>query len=154
MNRDYGLQATSKIDGAGFKRVRLRLKLSAAALGRALGYEGSDANIARAIYRLETGRPIRKPIGRLLEMFDAYGVPLAWAGEVAQRKHSERPNWTGPRPASAAYDARHEVSRETTARFLATLKPLGPRHGPEVVSTVVPQPAPKAPLQNRSPNML
>ncbi len=60
----------------------------------ALGYEGSGANIARTIYRLEAGRSILKPIGRLLEMFDAFGVPLAWAGERAERQHNDRPRWS------------------------------------------------------------
>jgi hypothetical protein len=64
------------MNGADFKKIRLKLNLRAAALGRALGYEGSDANIARTVYRLEAGRrPIPRPIGRLLEMFDAFGVP-------------------------------------------------------------------------------
>jgi hypothetical protein len=64
------------MNGADFKKIRLKLNLRAAALGHALGYEGSDANIARTVYRLEAGRrPIPKPIGRLLEMFDAFGVP-------------------------------------------------------------------------------
>jgi hypothetical protein len=57
------------MDGKEFKKIRVEhLKLSAAALGHALGYEGSDANIARTVYRLEAGRrPIPRPIGRLLE---------------------------------------------------------------------------------------
>jgi len=64
------------MNGADFKKIRLKLNLRAAALCHALGYEGSDANIARTVYRLEAGRrPIPRPIGRLLEMFDAFGVP-------------------------------------------------------------------------------
>jgi hypothetical protein len=87
------------MNGADFKKIRLKLNLRAAALGHALGYEGSDANIARTVYRLEAGRrPIPRPIGRLLEMFDAFGVPRAWAGDVAQCQHSQQPRWTGSRP--------------------------------------------------------
>jgi len=74
------------MDGQEFKRIRHRLGLSAAALGRALGYSGSNANIARRIYRLESGRSIPLPVGRLLEMFDAYGVPPAWAAVTAQQQ--------------------------------------------------------------------
>lgn len=91
--------------GEEFKRIRLKLKLSASALGHALGYEGSDANIARTIYRLEAGRPIPRSIGRLLEMFDAFGVPRAWAGETAQRQHAKQPQWSGPRPKQATHEA-------------------------------------------------
>ena len=79
------------MDGQEFKRIRKGLKLSAAALGHALGYEGSDANIARTIYRLESGRPIPRPIGRLLEMFDAFGVPRAWAGEAGRDSRAGEP---------------------------------------------------------------
>ena len=85
------------MDGQEFKKIRQKLKLSAAALGHALGYEGSDANIARTIYRLEAGRCIGKPIGRLLAIFDALGVALAlgvvlaFAGERAERQHNDRP---------------------------------------------------------------
>jgi hypothetical protein len=87
------------MNGQEFKKIRLKLKLSAAALGHALGYEGRDVNIARAIYRLEAGeRPIPTTTGRLLEMFNAYGVPRAWAGETAQRKHAARPQWSTARP--------------------------------------------------------
>jgi hypothetical protein len=87
------------MNGADFKKIRLKLNLRAAALGHALGYEGSDANIARTIYRLEAGRrPIPRPIGRLLEMFDAFGVPRAWVGDVAQCQHSQQPKWTSSRP--------------------------------------------------------
>jgi hypothetical protein len=83
----------ASMDGKEFKKIRVEhLKLSAAALGHALGYEGSDANIARTIYRLESsGRRIPKPIERLLEMFKFFGVPWAWAGEVTHRKRE--PKW-------------------------------------------------------------
>ena len=81
------------MDGNEFKRIRHRLGLSAAALGHALGYRGSETNIARTIYRLESGRPVPRPIARLLVMFDAYGVPRAWAGETEQLRHNARPKW-------------------------------------------------------------
>ena len=35
-------------------------------------------------------------VGRLREMFDAYGVPRAWTGETAQRKHAAQPKWSDP----------------------------------------------------------
>src|SRR5437588_8130946 len=112
------------MDGQEFKRIRQRLKLSAAALGHALGYEGSDANIARTIYRLESGRPIPRPIGRLLEMFDAFGVPRAWAGEAAQRQHDARPKWSA-RPAGAARATERiiEIRHRLAAELSSKLKP-------------------------------
>ena len=82
--------------GEEFKKIRQKLKLSAAALGHALGYKGRDKNIAVTIYRLESGRPIPVTVGRLLEMFDAYGVPRAWTGETAQRKYAAQPKCSGP----------------------------------------------------------
>ena len=78
------------MDGDEFKRIHHRLGLSAAALGHALGYRGSETNIARTIYRLESGRPIPRPIARLLVMFDAYGVPRAWAYRVRHGHEPER----------------------------------------------------------------
>jgi len=39
--------------GADFKKIRLKLNLRAAALGHALGYEGSDANIAAELRALQ-----------------------------------------------------------------------------------------------------
>src|ERR1700730_849106 len=127
------------MDGQEFKRIRKGLKLSAAALGHALGYEGSDANIARTIYRLESGRPIPRPIGRLLEMFDAFGVPRAWAGEAAQRQHDARPKWSA-RPAGAARDGGAteriiEIRQRLAAELSSKLQPRPPititNHGQE-----------------------
>jgi hypothetical protein len=88
-----------------------------AALGHALGYEGSDANIARTIYRLEAGRSILKPIGRLLEMFDAFGGPLARAGERAERQHNARPQSS---PAGAL--ASEGTFLEATLHMVASLE--------------------------------
>src|SRR6516162_1066638 len=124
------------MDGQEFKQIRKRLKLSAAALGHALGYEGSDANIARTIYRLESGRPIPRPIARLLEMFDAFGVPRAWAGETAQRQHDARPKWSG-RPAGAnggaterIVEIRQRLAAELSSRFQEAAASNGtPNHG-------------------------
>jgi hypothetical protein len=46
------------MDGQEFKRIRKGLKLSAAALGHALGYEGPDANIARTIYNIDLNQGV------------------------------------------------------------------------------------------------
>jgi hypothetical protein len=102
------------MDGAEFRKIRSRLNLSAAALGHALGYEGSDANISRTVYRLETGRNVPKPIERLLKMFDEFGVPRDWVGEVAQRKHRSQPRWANFRPANAAAN-QAEIIQKTLA---------------------------------------
>jgi transcriptional regulator with XRE-family HTH domain len=78
--------------GEEFKKIRQKLKLSAATLGHALGYKGRDKNIAVTISRLESGRPIPVTVGRLLEMFDAYGVPRAWAGRQRNENMPHSPN--------------------------------------------------------------
>ena len=80
-----------KMEGQQFKQIRQTLGLSAAALGRALGYQGSDANIARTIYRLESGRQIPRPVVHLLLMFDAFGVPRAWVGKPVRQNAG--PKW-------------------------------------------------------------
>jgi transcriptional regulator with XRE-family HTH domain len=131
------------MDGQEFKAIRKRLKLSAAALGHALGYEGSDANIARTIYRLESGRPIPRPVARLLEMFDAFGVPRAWAGETAQRKHEARPKWSG-RPAGANGGATEkiiEIRQRLAAELSSKLQAAAPaNHGPETGGAMAARP--------------
>jgi transcriptional regulator with XRE-family HTH domain len=131
------------MDGQEFKAIRKRLKLSAAALGHALGYEGSDANIARTIYRLESGRPIPRPIARLLEMFDAFGVPRAWAGETAQRKHEARPKWSG-RPAGANGGTTEkivEIRQRLAAELSSRLQAAAPaNHGPETADDMANRP--------------
>src|SRR5215470_7290807 len=126
------------MDGQEFKRIRNRLKLSATALGHALGYEGSDANIARTIYRLESGRPIPRPVARLLEMFDAFGVPRAWAGETAQRKHDARPKWSGRPPGANGgateriVEIRHRLAAELSSRLQEVAAPnAATNHGQE-----------------------
>jgi hypothetical protein len=117
------------MDGEEFKRIRSTLKLGAAALGHALGYEGSDANIARTVYRLESGRSIPKPIWRLMAMFGAFGVPVAWVGEVAQRKHSERPKWANEAVAPADYG--QETIVDVAAKPAPPAPPPPPTdHGP------------------------
>jgi len=118
------------MDGQEFKRIRNRLKLSATALGHALGYEGSDANIARTIYRLESGRPIPRPVARLLEMFDAFGVPRAWAGETAQRKHDARPKWSGRPPGAngGATERIVEIRQRLAAELSSRLQEVAAPH--------------------------
>ena len=136
------------MDGQEFKRIRKSLKLSAAALGHALGYDGSDANIARTIYRLESGRPIPRPIARLLEMFDAFGVPRAWAGETAQRKHDARPKWSGRPPAANGgatariVEIRNRLAAELSAKFQeAAASTATTNHGQETGANMAARPA-------------
>jgi transcriptional regulator with XRE-family HTH domain len=81
------------MNGHEFKQIRQKLGLSAAALGRALGYQGSDANVARTIYRLESGRQIPRPVMHLLLMFDAFGVPRAWVGKTVRHQNNAGPKW-------------------------------------------------------------
>jgi transcriptional regulator with XRE-family HTH domain len=79
------------MDGQQFKQIRQELGLSASALGRALGYQGSDANVARTIYRLESGRQIPRPVVHLLLMFEVFGVPRAWVGKTIRQNAG--PKW-------------------------------------------------------------
>ena len=50
--------------------------------------------MARTIDRLEAPGFILKPIGRLIEMSDAFGVPLVWVGERAERQHDDGLQWS------------------------------------------------------------
>lgn len=69
--------------GAKLKEIRKTYGLSAAAMGRALGYSGSNANIAAYLRRLERGaRPIPPAVGRLAEMFRREGIPWAEKPEL------------------------------------------------------------------------
>jgi len=64
--------------GSELKEIRKTFGLSAAAMGRALGYSGSNANIASHVRRLERGaRSIPPAIGKLAEMFWREGIPWA-----------------------------------------------------------------------------
>jgi hypothetical protein len=67
-------------------------------------------------------------------MFDAFGVPRAWAGETAQRKHDARPKWSG-RPAGAnggatekIVEIRQRLAAELSSKFQAAAQA---NHGPE-----------------------
>jgi transcriptional regulator with XRE-family HTH domain len=122
------------MDGQRFKKIRHRLGLSAAALGRALGYSGSNANIARTIYRLESGRPIPRPVGRLLEMFDAYGVPRAWAAETAQRQRKARSKRSDHSTLEADLIgvAMHRIAERGEARHNSLASITKASHVPEV----------------------
>jgi hypothetical protein len=71
------------VTGAELKAIRHRLGLSTIALGRALGYEGSDDTASVTIRRYESdARPIPPWIGRLAEMFDMHGVPAGWTSRL------------------------------------------------------------------------
>ena len=64
--------------GPELKEIRKTYGLSAAAMGRALGYSGSNANVASHVRRLERGaRPVPPVVGRLAEMFWLEGIPWA-----------------------------------------------------------------------------
>ena len=62
--------------GGKLRKMRKTFGLSAAAMGRALGYAGSNANIAAHLRQLERGaRPIPAAVGKLAEMFWREGIP-------------------------------------------------------------------------------
>jgi len=65
--------------GEELKEIRQAFNLSAASMGRALGYSGPKANIAVTIRRLERdARPIPAPVARLAQMFAQNGIPKEW----------------------------------------------------------------------------
>jgi hypothetical protein len=82
------------MDGAAFKKIRVKLKLSAAALGHALGYRGADANIARTIYRLESATNQRASYEQgeagLVDGGKASGPPDQGSLEFAAMEFPER----------------------------------------------------------------
>jgi hypothetical protein len=82
------------MDGAAFKKIRVKLKLSAAALGHALGYRGADANIARTIYPLESDTNQRAPYEQgeadLVDGGQASGPPDQGSWEFAAMEFPER----------------------------------------------------------------
>jgi hypothetical protein len=61
--------------GAEFRSIRERLSLTTEAWGRALGYRGTYASVARQIRQYESGqRPIPPSVGRLAGMYGRHGV--------------------------------------------------------------------------------
>jgi hypothetical protein len=67
------------VTGAELKCIREAFGLSAAAMGKALGYSGPKANIAVTVRRLERdARPIPTPVARLAQMFMQNGLPKEW----------------------------------------------------------------------------
>ena len=65
--------------GTELRQIRQAFGLSAAAMGKALGYTGPRANVAVQVRRLERdARPIPTPVGRLAEMFAQNGIPKEW----------------------------------------------------------------------------
>jgi len=65
--------------GEELRKIREAFGLSAAAMGKALGYTGPRANVAVTIRRLERNtRCIPTPIARLAEMFAQNGIPKEW----------------------------------------------------------------------------
>ena len=62
--------------GGKLREIRKTFGLSAAAMGRALSYSGSNANIAAHLRQLERGaRPIPAAVGKVAEMFWREGIP-------------------------------------------------------------------------------
>ncbi|WP_332701561.1 helix-turn-helix domain-containing protein [Devosia sp.] len=62
--------------GDDMQRIRHQLGLSTLELGRAFGYEGGDDTVRVTIRRYESGqRPIPPWLGRLMTMFERFGVP-------------------------------------------------------------------------------
>jgi transcriptional regulator with XRE-family HTH domain len=62
--------------GEELKEIRQAFNLSAASMGRALGYSGPKANIAVTVRRLErNSRAIPAPVARLAHMFAENGIP-------------------------------------------------------------------------------
>lgn len=62
--------------GDDMKRIRHELQLSTLELGRVIGYEGADNTVSVTIRRYESGqRPIPPWLGRLIIMFERFGVP-------------------------------------------------------------------------------
>ena len=65
--------------GAKLREIRQAFRLSAAEMGKALGYSGPKANIAVTVRRLERdARPIPTPVARLAQMFAQNGIPKEW----------------------------------------------------------------------------
>lgn len=60
-----------------FRHLRkVKLKLSAAEMGIALGYSGPRANIGASVRTLEGGsREIPDRVARLMVMFELFGIP-------------------------------------------------------------------------------
>ena len=62
--------------GDDMQRIRHQLELSTLELGRVIGYEGADDTVRVTIRRYESGRrPIPPWLGRLILMFERFGVP-------------------------------------------------------------------------------
>ncbi len=73
------------MSGDQLQEIRMRLGLSPAEFGRALGYRGRDLTVHVAVHRLEKGdRPIRTPLARLALLLDvspaARRLARKWAG--------------------------------------------------------------------------
>jgi hypothetical protein len=67
------------MSGEELRKIRQAFGLSAAAMGKALGYTGPKANIAVTVRRLERdARPIPTPVARLAQMFAQNGIPKEW----------------------------------------------------------------------------
>lgn len=73
--------------GDDMKRIRHGLGLSTIELGRVFGYEGADNTVSVTIRRYESGqRPIPPWLGRLLVMFERFGVPADFRDKDALMK--------------------------------------------------------------------
>ncbi len=71
--------------GEDMKRIRHQLGFSTLQLGRAIGYVGGENTVSVTIRRYESGqREIPPWIGRLLLMFERYGVPPDFLPDSSQ----------------------------------------------------------------------
>jgi transcriptional regulator with XRE-family HTH domain len=70
---------TELMTGQQLKALRQAYGLSASAMGRLLGYNGTSRNIGVHVRRLERNvRPIPPPVARLAYMFSYFGFPEEW----------------------------------------------------------------------------
>jgi transcriptional regulator with XRE-family HTH domain len=87
MNRDD----RETMPRAEFKRIRQKLKLSLDEFAIELGYEGNRKGNIKTMRRFESGqRGIPLTLGKLVWMFDVYGLPDSWP-ENLEAKLAEVP---------------------------------------------------------------
>ena len=84
------------LSGSELKSIRRRLGLSTVAMGRAFGYEGTDATTSSTVRKYENGAKIIPPwIARLAILMDKHGLPTGW---TEPSPHSTRESRGKPLP--------------------------------------------------------
>ena len=77
--RSWSTKLEIPMTGVEFRSIREKLRLTTEAWGRALGYRGNYASVARQIRQYESGqRPTPPWIARLAAMYGRHGVPEGW----------------------------------------------------------------------------